>query len=83
MKRKSPARNESPVAPEILEEARRSLASDRVVGEAVSVPPKPALKCLVCNAEASGSTSEPLCWVCRRLKISAWRDAEQQVPAQE
>jgi hypothetical protein len=24
-----------------------------------------------------------LCWVCRRLKISAWREIEQQVPLSE
>jgi hypothetical protein len=24
-----------------------------------------------------------LCWVCRRLKISAWRDSDQQLSAQE
>jgi hypothetical protein len=27
--------------------------------------------------------AEPLCWVCRRLKISAWREIDQQMPAQE
>jgi hypothetical protein len=27
--------------------------------------------------------SEELCWVCRRLKISAWRDSDQQATAQE
>jgi hypothetical protein len=37
----------------------------------------------VCGAETSLGTGEPLCWVCRRLKISAWRDNEQQMPAQE
>jgi hypothetical protein len=24
-----------------------------------------------------------LCWVCRRLKISAWREIEQSMPIQE
>lgn len=84
MKRKSPARTESPVAPEILEQAQRALASDRMLAEPrLAVPPKPAPRCVVCNAEATAATPEQLCWVCRRLKISAWRDAEQQAPAQE
>jgi len=38
----------------------------------------------VCGAETSViATGEPLCWVCRRLKISAWREIEQQMPMQE
>jgi hypothetical protein len=74
MKRKSPAKPEPVVAPEILEGAKRSLATDRI---------KPAARCIVCGGETLQSGSEPLCWVCRRLKISAWRDVEQQMPAQE
>jgi hypothetical protein len=64
-----------PVIPaEILEQAKRSLAMDRL---------KKVEKCSVCGAEATGSAGEVLCWVCRRLKVSAWRDIEQQMPAQE
>ena len=62
------------VAPEIREGARRSLDTDRI---------KPLAKCTVCGSEATPNAAEQLCWVCRRLKISAWRDDEQQVPAQE
>jgi hypothetical protein len=62
------------IAPEILEGARRSLETDRL---------KPSVKCTVCGAEATSTAAEQLCWVCRRLKISAWRDVEQQMPAQE
>ena len=62
------------VAPEIIEDARRSLVRERAV--------KPgAVKCVVCaSAVAPGATgaNEQLCWVCRRLKISAWRDSDQQ-----
>ncbi|HYA17081.1 MAG TPA: hypothetical protein VEF06_06425 [Bryobacteraceae bacterium] len=84
MKRKSPARTESAVAPEILEQAQRSVASDRIPAEPrLSVPPKRVPRCVVCNGEASSATPEQLCWVCRRLKISAWREVEQQAPAQE
>ena len=44
---------------------------------------KPAYKCAVCGGESTAESAEHLCWVCRRLKISAWRDSEQQVAAQE
>ncbi|HCC58200.1 MAG TPA: hypothetical protein DEQ47_13265 [Solibacterales bacterium] len=45
--------------------------------------PRPVQKCSVCGASGSEDHGESLCWVCRRLKISAWRDVEQQMPAQE
>ncbi len=45
--------------------------------------PKPQLKCSVCGSPGTEDHGEQLCWVCRRLKISAWRDVEQQMPAQE
>ncbi len=84
MKRKSPARTESAVAPEILEQAKKSLSGDRLMTEpVVAEPAKRAVRCVVCNGEATPATSEQLCWVCRRLKISAWREVEQQAPAQE
>jgi hypothetical protein len=83
MKRKSPARTESSVDPEILENAKLSLTSDRLVA-VPSIPEtaKRTPRCVVCNGEATPATPEQLCWVCRRLKISAWRDAEQ-APVQE
>ncbi|MGD1071211.1 MAG: hypothetical protein ABSB15_13805 [Bryobacteraceae bacterium] len=74
MKRKPPAGPDPLVAREIIEGAKRSLETDRI---------KPHVKCSVCGAEASPNANEQLCWVCRRLKISAWRDVEQQMPAQE
>jgi hypothetical protein len=74
MKRKIPAKSEPVIAPEILEQAKRSLMSDHLS--------KPG-KCSVCGGETSLGAGEPLCWVCRRLKISAWRDSDQQMPAQE
>jgi hypothetical protein len=84
MKRKTPARTESTVAPEILEQAKKSLSADRLMSEpTVAEPVKRAPRCVVCNGEATAATSEQLCWVCRRLKISAWREVEQQAPAQE
>ena len=74
MKRKHPPRTEPVVAPEILEGAKRSIEAGR---------PKAPAKCVVCGAETAAESAEQLCWVCRRLKISAWRDVEQQMPAQE
>jgi hypothetical protein len=79
MKRKPPvkpedSKEESVISPEIMEGAKRSLSADRA---------KAPAKCIVCAAETASGGAEPLCWVCRRLKISAWRDVEQQMPAQE
>ncbi len=75
MKRKAASKPEPVVPPAILEQAKRAIFQDRL---------KPA-KCSVCGAETSSvPPNEPLCWVCRRLKISAWRDIEQQqMPVQE
>ena len=74
MRRKAQPRLEPVVPRELLELAKRSISPDLL--------PK-AVKCSVCGAEASDAGSEPLCWVCRRLKISAWHENEQQIPAQE
>ena len=65
------------IAPEILEMAKKSVESER---------PRATSRCGVCGAVCNpltGPQSEPLCWVCRRLKISAWRDSDQQISAQE
>ena len=87
MKRKTTGKQEPVVPPEILEQAKRSLSEDRN-----AVSSKRAVKCTVCGDDAFVpqtasaeplADSEPLCWVCRRLKISAWREVEQQLPAQE
>ena len=74
MRRKVQPKTEPVVAPEILEQARRAVGLER---------PVRLTKCTVCAAEVSGSGTDGLCWVCRRLKISAWRDVEAAVPAQE
>jgi hypothetical protein len=74
MRRKAQPKAESVVPAEILEQAKRSISPDRL---------KKVVKCSVCGAETSGTAAEPLCWVCRRLKVSAWREIEQQMPAQE
>jgi hypothetical protein len=58
----------------LLEQAKRSISPDILTKVA---------KCSVCGADTTIVGSEPLCWVCRRLKISAWREIEQQMPVQE
>ena len=40
-------------------------------------------KCRVCDEPGASDDSEGLCWVCRRLKISAWKEIETQLPAGE
>ncbi len=62
------------VPPQLLEGAKRAVEMDRL--------PKPA-RCSVCNEDCAPISSEGLCWVCRRLKLSAWRDSDMQMPAQE
>jgi hypothetical protein len=34
------------------------------------------LRCRVCGSPGASKRNEMLCWVCRRLKISAWKDIE-------
>jgi formylmethanofuran dehydrogenase subunit E len=54
--------------------------------QAEPFPEEVALKqvrCSVCNEPVSPTSKENLCWVCRRLKLSAWRDMDAQMTAQE
>jgi len=74
MRRKAQSKPEQVVPPEILEQAKQAISTDRL---------KKTAKCTVCGAETPNAGAEPLCWVCRRLKISAWREIEQQMPIQE
>jgi hypothetical protein len=68
------------ISPEIMALAKKSVEAERRV---------PQRACAVCGAACTANTvsqnedDENLCWVCRRLKISAWRDTDQQVSAQE
>jgi hypothetical protein len=77
MKRKPAA--EPIISPEIWDMAKKSVEAER---------PAVTKACVVCGASCAPLTGphppeEDLCWVCRRLKISAWRDADQQMSAQE
>ena len=75
MKRKIQPKPEPVIPADLLEQAKQSISTDRLK--------KPAT-CSVCGAESAVvAAGEPLCWVCRRLKISAWREIEQQMPMQE
>jgi Zn finger protein HypA/HybF involved in hydrogenase expression len=58
----------------LIEEAKRAIETDRLQ--------KPA-RCTVCAEECAPNSNEGLCWVCRRLKLSAWRDNDAQLSAQE
>jgi hypothetical protein len=59
---------------EILEQAKLALRGEN---------PKPLPKCVICHSDSAPNSTENLCWVCRRLKISAWRESEQQINVQE
>lgn len=79
MKRKRTPDPETPVRESIVpdaivEQARKAIEADRIK--------KPA-NCVVCGGECAPNSTEGLCWVCRRLKLSAWRDTDTQMSAQE
>jgi hypothetical protein len=64
-----------PLVPEaIIEQARRAIEADRI---------KKPEQCIVCGSECAPNSTEGLCWVCRRLKFSAWRDSDSQMSVQE
>lgn len=42
-----------------------------------------ATRCVICGNDVAPFSNEELCWVCRRLKISAWRDSDNQPSIQE
>jgi len=70
MKRKPLQTQEPVIDQKLLEEAKRAIQSDQL---------KRLEKCTVCGAACAPNSTEGLCWVCRRLKISAWRDSDQQI----
>ncbi|MCX7602617.1 MAG: hypothetical protein N2036_00930 [Bryobacteraceae bacterium] len=51
--------------------------------ESQAKPERRRQGCVVCGAEVAPFSSENLCWVCRRLKISAWREMDSQAMMQE
>ncbi|MCC7495937.1 MAG: hypothetical protein IT160_00080 [Bryobacterales bacterium] len=74
MKRKPACVPEPVIADEILENAKKSVEADKL---------KRVARCVVCNEECAPTSAEGLCWVCRRLKISAWREGDIQLNVQE
>ena len=63
---------EEPVIdPRVLDSARQHLFEPKSVE---------TFPCRICAEPGASEQSEGLCWVCRRLKISAWRDTEVQIP---
>ncbi|MCC7153442.1 MAG: hypothetical protein IT161_02640 [Bryobacterales bacterium] len=66
----------------------RRVKRNRTVSEPPSEPrPQKATgaeaKCVVCGDPVAQLSTEELCWVCRRLKISAWREVDNQLSAPE
>jgi hypothetical protein len=74
MKRKSVPAEPVVIDKELLEKAKAAIRAEN---------PRPVLHCVICDADSAPNSTEQLCWVCRRLKISAWRESEQQIAAQE
>jgi hypothetical protein len=68
MKRK-PLPEESIIDQTLLENAKKTIQTDKL---------SRVTKCVVCASSCAPNSAEGLCWVCRRLKISAWRDSDQQ-----
>lgn len=73
MKRKPLPISDPVVDKKLLEAAKRGLETDKL---------KRIQRCTVCGSDCAPNSAEGLCWVCRRLKISAWRDSDPQI-AQE
>jgi len=76
----------------MVKKKRASLPEPPAVLTPVSEPAPIALEaertekpagCIICGEESAPISSEGLCWVCRRLKLSAWRDTDTQMSAQE
>jgi len=63
-------------------------AGTEIEAVALSLPPQAeaqerTIRCVICSTATQAGSPDHMCWVCRRLKISAWREVEQQMPAQE
>jgi hypothetical protein len=70
----TPTQETRVVDPALLESARKNVFEPR---------PLKTFACRVCSSDGATEQSDGLCWVCRRLKISAWREIEQQMPLSE
>jgi hypothetical protein len=75
-------RKKKDAVPEAVPEAELRPAKTESVVE-VHGPVRATGQCVVCGSDVAPFSDEDLCWVCRRLKISAWRDSEVQPTAPE
>lgn len=82
VKRKVQPKEEIVIAPVEVAVVPEEVPNPAVKIYIVQDRPINLVPCVVCGAETNSEAEEKLCWVCRRLKISAWRDSEL-VPAQE
>jgi hypothetical protein len=73
-KKASPAPETRVIDPAVLESAHKTVFQPK---------PLQTFACRVCGSDGATDQSDGLCWVCRRLKISAWREIEQQLPLSE
>lgn len=68
----------------MAKKTRQPVRAAARVERAESVRPVRRKKgCVVCGSEVAPFSDENLCWVCRRLKISAWRETDSQAMMQE
>ena len=58
------------VDPQLLEAAKKTVFEPEA---------QETFACRICDTPGASEQSEGLCWVCRRLKISAWKESEQQM----
>ncbi|MBE0658708.1 MAG: hypothetical protein IH602_13530 [Bryobacteraceae bacterium] len=63
--------------PRIPASPKKKPTASRKKAVAVKVAAREA-KCGVCGDPVAPFSAEALCWVCRRLKISAWRESDNQ-----
>ncbi len=71
---------EVPARPPLLDAVREI---DNVKEHVFPAEPPARLACRICAAPDATQRSEGLCWVCWRLKISAWQGAEAQDSASD
>ena len=66
--------DEPMVNPKVLGSAKKEVFEPR---------PLKTFSCHICGSNGATEQSNGLCWVCHRLKISAWQDVELQTPLSE
>lgn len=72
-------RKPNPKPEPVIDEEIRAKARLALQGDSFHRP----TRCVICSGPSAPNSVEGLCWVCRRLKISAWRDSDSQAASQE